>query len=219
MPWQLLTGGTAVKAHPQNQTPTNSVHKNPVHLSPHHRRSHPQRIYQRGFVECSSFASTPNLLDYSDALHPPSSASDALPKFVTHTRHHTALGRHIRICCGVDASEPLLAMAREYCAHQPQVEFRLADAVHLDFPNDHFDVGVSTQVYEYVPAVDAALAELYRVLKPGGRAVILETDWDAIVWHTTNRERMNHILTVWAEHLTDPYLPRTLTSKLRRVGF
>jgi hypothetical protein len=47
----------------------------------------------------------------------------------------------------------------------------------------------------------------------------LDTDWDSIVWHTTNRERANRILKAWDEHLVDPYLPRTLGPKLQQAGF
>ncbi len=72
---------------------------------------------------------------------------------------------------------------------------------------------------EYVPDVNAALKELHRVLRPAQRAVILDTDWDSIVWHSTNPVRMNRILAAWDEHATDPHLPRTLAQKLRQAGF
>ena len=109
--------------------------------------------------------------------------------------------------CGIDISEPLLATAKIHCAHQPWVEFRSADANKLPFPDGHFDVVVTTQVLEYLPDVNSALNEIYRVLRIGGRVVILDTDWDSIVWYTTNRARMNHILSVWDDHTTDPHLP------------
>jgi len=121
--------------------------------------------------------------------------------------------------CGVDISEPLLAIAAAHCAGQPWVNFRRGDATKLPFPENHFDAAVVTQVLEYVGDVPAALSELHRVLRPGGRVLVLDTDWDSIVWHTTNRERMNRVLAAWDEHLIDPYLPRTLALKLREAGF
>lgn len=121
--------------------------------------------------------------------------------------------------CGVDISEPLLALARSNCAHQSWVDFRQGDATGLPFPGHDFDAVITTQVLEYVGDVDAALAEMYRVVRPGGRAAIVDTDWDSLVWHSPNRERMNRILAAWEKHAADPRLPRTMGNRLRRAGF
>jgi arsenite methyltransferase len=50
-----------------------------------------------------------------------------------------------------------------------------AGAQRLPYPEDTFDLAVSTRVLEYVPDVAAALAEVYRVLRPGGRLLVLDT--------------------------------------------
>jgi arsenite methyltransferase len=120
---------------------------------------------------------------------------------------------------GIDISESMVAMAKARCASQPWVSFETADATRLPFPDAAFDVAVSTQVYEYVGDVAKALAELRRVLRRGGRALIIDTDWDSLVWHSTDQGRMARILTAWQEHLVDPHLPRTLSMKLRQAGF
>lgn len=120
---------------------------------------------------------------------------------------------------GVDISEPLLAVARAHCAHQSWVGFSRAYATQLPFQDHGFDAVVSTQVLEYVPDVDAALAEIYRVVRPAGRAVIVDTDWDSIVWQSSDRERMNRVLAAWEQHAADSHLPRTLANRLRRAGF
>jgi ubiquinone/menaquinone biosynthesis C-methylase UbiE len=120
---------------------------------------------------------------------------------------------------GVDISEAMLAAARSHCARQSWVEFRHADAKQLPFADDSFDAVISTQVLEYVPDVTAAIAEIHRVLRPGGRIVVVATDWDSIVWHSPDRERMSRILAAWEQHAADSYLPRTLASRLHRAGF
>lgn len=120
---------------------------------------------------------------------------------------------------GVDISEPLLAVARAHCAERPWVEFRHADARQLPFPDREFDAAICTQVLEFVPDVDAALAEIHRVIRPAGRVVIVDTDWDSIVWHSPNPERMNRVLAAWEQHAANSYLPRTMSNQLRRAGF
>ena len=57
------------------------------------------------------------------------------------------------------------------------------------------------------------------MLKPGGRLLILDTDWDSIVWHSSDRDRMLRVLEKWNDHLADPYLPRRLPGLLRDAGF
>ena len=120
---------------------------------------------------------------------------------------------------GVDISEPLLAVARAHCADRPWVEFHRADATQLPFPDRDFDAAISTQVLEYVRDVDAALAEIHRVIRPAGRVVIVDTDWDSIVWHSLNPERMSRVLAAWEPHAANSYLPRTMSNQLRHAGF
>ncbi len=89
----------------------------------------------------------------------------------------------------------------------------------LPFADETFDAAIATQVYEYVADMPAALTEARRVLKPGGRLLILDTDWDSVVWHSSDRDRMLRVLEKWNDHLADPYLPRRLPSLLRDAGF
>jgi arsenite methyltransferase len=117
---------------------------------------------------------------------------------------------------GVDPSESMLAIARR---RESRVEYAVGDALALPYDDEAFDAVVATQVYEYVPDMRAALAEARRVLRAGGRLLILDTDWDAIVWHSTDRDRMLRVLEKWNDHLADPYLPRRLPRLLRDAGF
>jgi ubiquinone/menaquinone biosynthesis C-methylase UbiE len=83
-----------------------------------------------------------------------------------------AVGRNGRVC-GIDCSQAMVEMSSKRCAPQPWAEFRTGDAAKLPYVDDGFDAAVSTQVYEYLPDIPAALTELHRVLRPGGRAVII----------------------------------------------
>ena len=121
--------------------------------------------------------------------------------------------------CGIDISEDMLTMSRKRCTNQPHTEFQKADATNLPYPNDSFDAAASTQVYEYVRDIPVALAELYRVARPGGRAVVLDTDYGSLVIHTEDEARMKRVLSAWNEHFVHAGLPRTLSRQLRDAGF
>jgi SAM-dependent methyltransferase len=121
---------------------------------------------------------------------------------------------------GVDPSESMLRIAagQEPTAGSAPVEFRAGSAGALPLEDASVDVAVSTQVYEYVEDMPGALAEARRVLRPGGRLLVLDTDWDSIVWHSGDEERMRRVLAAWDEHLVHPGLPRTLRALLVGAG-
>ena len=123
---------------------------------------------------------------------------------------------------GIDISQSMLTLAHARCGESPlapRITLQRGDAAALPFPDTAFDAAVVTQVYEYVADVPAALAELYRVLRPGGRALILDTDWDSIVWNAADPALAERILVAWEEHATDPRLPRTLSALLVDASF
>lgn len=121
--------------------------------------------------------------------------------------------------CGVDISAPLLAHARQLAAGRPQLSWLRADATALPLPDASFDAAISTQVLEYVAEVDAALAELHRLLRPQGRLVVVDTDWDSMVWDAPDRARHARVMAAWEAHAPHPRLPRTLAERLARAGF
>jgi arsenite methyltransferase len=72
---------------------------------------------------------------------------------------------------GVDLSPEMLAVAERGRAAGglANVEFRQASVENLPFPDDSFDIALSNGVLNLIPDKPAALREVFRVLKPGGR--------------------------------------------------
>jgi ubiquinone/menaquinone biosynthesis C-methylase UbiE len=70
---------------------------------------------------------------------------------------------------GVDVSE---AMVRHAAQQYQQDRFRAGDIEQIPFPNNTFDAVMCLGVLEYLDEDKPALREIWRVLKPGGRAVI-----------------------------------------------
>ncbi|MEV0602647.1 demethylmenaquinone methyltransferase [Streptomyces sp. NPDC050315] len=67
-----------------------------------------------------------------------------------------------------------IGMLREGKKRQPWLPFTAGDATRLPFADDSFDAVTISFGLRNVQDTDAALAELYRVTKPGGRVVICE---------------------------------------------
>jgi arsenite methyltransferase len=76
------------------------------------------------------------------------------------------------LALGVDISEPMLARAVNTAAG-PQVGFLRADAQQLPFRDATVDAVTSLAVLQLVPDPSAAVAEMVRVLRPGGRIAIM----------------------------------------------
>jgi ubiquinone/menaquinone biosynthesis C-methylase UbiE len=119
---------------------------------------------------------------------------------------------------GIDISTDLIALCNRQKA-SAWISYAIGDATRLNQPDASFNVVVCTQVAEYVPDVDRVLLEAFRVLKPGGRTIFVATDWDAVVWHSENPERMASVMRSWEAHCAHPRLPRSMASRLAGAGF
>jgi demethylmenaquinone methyltransferase / 2-methoxy-6-polyprenyl-1,4-benzoquinol methylase len=77
---------------------------------------------------------------------------------------------------GCDFSEPMLDLAREKTAERgvEGVRFEWADALELPYDGERFDAVTVGFGARNLADLDRGLREMARVLKPGGRAVILE---------------------------------------------
>ena len=119
----------------------------------------------------------------------------------------------------VDASPDMLELARRRCDGFENVTFREGNAIALPVDDRDFDAALCVQVMEYVPDPPVALAEMYRALRPGGRALVWDIDWGTVWWHSEDPDRMRRVLSAWDEHLVHPSLPRRLGADLRAAGF
>jgi arsenite methyltransferase len=57
------------------------------------------------------------------------------------------------------------------------------------------------------------------VLRPGGRAAIVSTDWPSLAWNSSDPDRMARILDAFSEHCAHVSLPRVLTPMVKTAGF
>jgi ubiquinone/menaquinone biosynthesis C-methylase UbiE len=81
---------------------------------------------------------------------------------------------------GADVTEPLLAQARQRAAGLPQAEFRLGDATRTGLPAASFDAVVCVFGVFFVPGVPGFVAEMWRLVRPGG--ILAITTWGPDLW-------------------------------------
>jgi LmbE family N-acetylglucosaminyl deacetylase/SAM-dependent methyltransferase len=82
---------------------------------------------------------------------------------------------------GVDGSEVMLAEARVRAAGAScRVRFIVGDAGDLDEPDASFDAVRSERMLQWVPDPGRAVAEMARVLRPGGVVCLTDSDWSSL---------------------------------------
>ena len=75
---------------------------------------------------------------------------------------------------GIDLTEAAVGLARRrFELFNLPGTFRVADAEKLDFPDNSFDLVYSHGVLHHTPNTAGAIRELHRVLRPGGRALVM----------------------------------------------
>ena len=121
-------------------------------------------VYGRRTVERLALTAGATLLDVGCGT-----GASAIP-----AAEKVGAGGHV---IGVDLAAKLLDLAREKAArhHLNNITFRLGDMTALGFPDANFDAIISVFSIFFVPEMDAAIRELWRMVKPGGSLAI--TTW------------------------------------------
>src|ERR1700756_4565173 len=117
-----------------------------------------------------------------------------------------------------DISPDQIAAAQARCAEFAWVDCRETDIAAPPYGNAEFDAVFAVQALEYLSDLDGALRHIHRMLRSGGRLIVVATDWSSAVWHSEDAPRMQRVLTAWAPHTPRRDLPGILAARLRRAG-
>ncbi|MBQ8702768.1 MAG: bifunctional demethylmenaquinone methyltransferase/2-methoxy-6-polyprenyl-1,4-benzoquinol methylase UbiE [Bacteroidales bacterium] len=123
------------------------------------------------------------------------------------------LMKHGCTVIGVDLSEEMMAIARQKA---PTATYMIADAEHLPFEDNSFDVVTCAFGVRNFVHLEQGLGEMLRVLKPGGRMVILELATpDSVVvrpFYNLYTRRLIPLLGKWLAGSREAYtyLPRSI---------
>lgn len=120
--------------------------------------------------------------------------------------HGSRTGRPTGRVCGIDVSDSMLTLAQGRAVPAGSHLWSTATVAWTRCrTRTVLRRGGLHQVLECVADIPAALAS--RVLRLGGRLLVLDTDWDSTVWHSTDPDRMRRVLLTWDQHLADPFCP------------
>ena len=85
------------------------------------------------------------------------------------------LAPYVNSLTGIDIDAKAVEFAqRTHTA--PNLTFKVGDAMNIDTPDASFDIVLCAQVYEHVPDPERLMAEIERVLKPGGACYFAATN-------------------------------------------
>ncbi len=120
---------------------------------------------------------------------------------------------------GVDPSKDMRAAASARCEAFQTVQIRdgLADA--LPVQDAVADKAVAVQVLEYLPDIPAAVGEAFRILRPGGRFVAVDTGFKTLDWFSDDGGRMRQVLSAWDHHYIEARTAGLWPNLTRDAGF
>ncbi|MEL7642362.1 MAG: class I SAM-dependent methyltransferase [Solidesulfovibrio sp.] len=93
--------------------------------------------------------------------------------------------------CGIDASEKSVAMSRRHNAQaiaSGRMEVRLASVTALPFADATFRLATAVETHYFWPDLAADLAEVRRVLRPGGQLLLLGEVYDTPNFDARNQK-------------------------------
>jgi ubiquinone/menaquinone biosynthesis C-methylase UbiE len=114
---------------------------------------------------------------------------------------------------GIDLNERMIAIAQEKVKTAGSglpVSFRTGDVRRLDFPDASFDAVRIERTLQILDNPGQILDELIRVLRPGGRLLAIEPDWETIVTDPGSRDTARTFFRFCADQFPDGSTGRKL---------
>ena len=120
---------------------------------------------------------------------------------------------------GVEPDGPMRAEAeRRTSAERSPATFVDGDAGALPFEDGSIDLLRCERVFQHLTDPETAAREFARVLAPGGRVVVVDSDWGSAVQTAGDPEVVRRIDEFARSQMANPFAGRHLPGQLRRAG-
>jgi ubiquinone/menaquinone biosynthesis C-methylase UbiE len=119
---------------------------------------------------------------------------------------------------GIDISETLIGEARQR-GTDPCVRFHQADAHAMPFADASFDAARVERALQHVEDPARVLAEMARVVRPGGIIVASEPDWGTLAVDAADRDTTRELARLLCDrHIRNGWIGRQLPGHFARLG-
>jgi len=121
---------------------------------------------------------------------------------------------------GTDLSTMMIEVARTRTASFGlPLEFLTADAAAQPFPDQTFDCVRTERVLMYIKDTQKVLAEFKRLLKPGGKVVVYDFDWDAMVIAHRDQALTRKVVRYASDNFPNGRIGGELFQHMKHAGF
>lgn len=120
---------------------------------------------------------------------------------------------------GIEPHPGLRGVAIERAADEGSLaEFIDGDAVSLPFDDASVDVIRCERVFQHLPDPQGAANEMARILRPGGRVVIIDSDWATAITRPGDPDVHRRLNDATMRRTPNPFAGRDLRTQLQRAG-
>jgi ubiquinone/menaquinone biosynthesis C-methylase UbiE len=122
------------------------------------------------------------------------------------------------LAAGVDISSAMIEVATMRAGGRAGMEFRVGEARAIPYPDKYFDAARCERVFLYLPDRLGAIHEARRVVKPGGKIVLLDTDLDSTAVYSKKLALTRKMTSIVAGTMPNPNSARDLPALAKEAG-
>ena len=122
------------------------------------------------------------------------------------------------IAYGVDLSNRILDLARDRNSSISNSQFVQGSAASLPFGDAVFDAARAERCLLHVEEPQRCLAQLVRVVKPGGIIVLLDIDFQTLLINSSDKATTNIVMTFFSESMVNGFYVRETPELFARLG-